>query len=492
MPRKLSDTRTTTPTDGSSRWWSATDRSIAALLGGVCLALSSCFSPRSNPLDPLNPNAATTFTIALCCESTGGLEECLEDTLPQDTFSLRVSSPRSGITLTIWRFDTTGDGSIDLVDTVFATSRLYITPRTRDREIGIAVTAIREDGARGSDSATILPVWRVFSEETGMPQNDVTALAVDSLGDLWAGFEGGFLLHHDGAKWVRQDDPPSPALADLGEVSRILVDAGNDKWIGINESGTGSIGGLMVFDADGGWRDAKIRTFDAIRFILGLAMDGRERLWILTRDHGVYASPLHDTGEPIHRPALDSLFFSEEYLRTEGYRSKPLVIASVATTPDGGVWLGSKNHGLICDHGTGRWINYTSLAVDTARNRVRSELPADQITALAGAPDGSVWVGTLGGLVHYRPDRQQWEVTRVGQAFLAERDKVRTIAVARSGEVWVGMVQGLVRIAPDGSWEKFTTDNSPLPHNSVGDIVIAPTGTVWIATDGGVVRYHRY
>jgi ligand-binding sensor domain-containing protein len=101
-------------------------------------------------------------------------------------------------------------------------------------------------------------------------------------------------------------------------------------------------------------------------------------------------------------------------------------------------------------------------------------------------------VGTPGGLVHYLPHEQRWEITRPGEGFFAERDKVRAIAVASSGETWVGMRHGLVCIGPDGSWKKHTIDNSGLPDNMVSDIAIASGGSVWVATEGGVVRYHRY
>lgn len=65
-----------------------------------------------------------------------------------------------------------------------------------------------------------------------------------------------------------------------------------------------------------------------------------------------------------------------------------LPLTLIAVAPDGSVWLGS-DEGLI--HWTGtRWTYFAG----------KRWLPDDRITAIAPAADGSVWAGTLHGLAH--------------------------------------------------------------------------------------------
>ncbi|MBD3315022.1 MAG: hypothetical protein GF344_04490 [Chitinivibrionales bacterium] len=453
-----------------------TDVKVVTFVALSIFLPGSCFAPRLNPLDPENPNTATSFSVKVRHDFAG------TDTLSDvDTFSLEVFSAEHDVALTIWEFDTCGDGSIDVVDTLFASSRIYMAPWGRTREIKVNATVVGEAGARGRDSITILPRWRPFDTLAGIDAGEVSALAVDSNNIPWVGFMGGVLARYDGRTWEKNSAP----VARPGKVSAILVNEDNSKWIGINagESGVNANGGLWLLSVDNRWM---LNTSD-IRYISGLGRENRERLWLLAHDRGVFS--LEVGGGSIDTIKFDTLFWEADLLDTI-----PTTAINVGTSPDGDVWLGTQSRGLFYRSDKGIWHNYSSAgSIDAAGNALDFELPADRVDALAVAPDNSVWISSGGALIHYHPDHGVLDVTVQGQKFLNKPDKIRSIAFSPSGEIWVGMWSGLACIDPDGTWQKFTTDNSGLPHNSVENITLDRQNNVWLMTGkGGVVRYHRY
>jgi ligand-binding sensor domain-containing protein len=80
-----------------------------------------------------------------------------------------------------------------------------------------------------------------------------------------------------------------------------------------------------------------------------------------------------------------------------------------------------------------------------------------------------------------------------GSGFNAlENDVVKAIAVDGANRKWFGTEQGLwlFNENADESLLHFTTENSPLPSNSIVDVTVNDrTGEVFVATAAGVVSY---
>ncbi len=108
---------------------------------------------------------------------------------------------------------------------------------------------------------------------------------------------------------------------------------------------------------------------------------------------------------------------------------------------------GARRHWLATDQGVG--------AYDTRTRQFTLWEPADglpwhEITAIAPAPDGTVWLGTTRGLLHLLPNwddppRSTWEV-RQGRRFVPH-DHVHDVAVDTGGDVWVATEGGVGQIA---------------------------------------------
>ena len=185
------------------------------------------------------------------------------------------------------------------------------------------------------------------------------------------------------------------------------------------------------------------------------------------------------------------------------------VIRSLAPTPDGGMWIGTMT-GLV-RYDRGRFTSYRNqsdwdrdiydlgitgdgdvwfssdlglrrLTVDehgrkSHRNYTTADgLPSNGITGLAGSPDGTLWVGTRAGLVHFSHDRfltfPGWKP--------GKSENIVTLALGRHGDVWVGTDDGSIGRWIGGrlvaAWQGASTHGS-----SVVNLHEDTDGTLWIA-----------
>ncbi|MEJ2150557.1 MAG: two-component regulator propeller domain-containing protein, partial [Chloroflexota bacterium] len=172
------------------------------------------------------------------------------------------------------------------------------------------------------------------------------------------------------------------------------------------------------------------------------------------------------------------------------------VVWAIAITPDGALWFGTEG-GLSRFDGDS-WTVYT----------MEDGLGQDFVTSLAVAPDGALWVGTWGGGVsRFDPAEGTW-TTYAGESGLTQV-YVLSVAVDVDGVVWVGArlpiepkdsaSGGIFRFDgegnPDATWTFYSADiwatkglNDDVLGDWVYDILVAPDGALWSATDGGVLQ----
>lgn len=199
-------------------------------------------------------------------------------------------------------------------------------------------------------------------------------------------------------------------------------------------------------------------------------------------------------------------------------------IASIAAGPDA-VWAGTMSGGIV------RW---TPDGRSFRRWTKADGLPNEFVTAIAPAPDGTVWA-VIGGrqvlaraetLAHFNgtvwteiplpvwlegnigPTRRAaaaegdgvWVASSVGLGYYDGRrwtqtsaadgslpdDGVRDVVLAPDGVLWVATAAGLATRAPDGSWSTIPSDTG-LPYETTV-VHIAPGGDVWVGISDGVMR----
>ncbi len=142
-------------------------------------------------------------------------------------------------------------------------------------------------------------------------------------------------------------------------------------------------------------------------------------------------------------------------------------VLAMAQTPDGRVWLGTRDDGLYC--------------VDKGRvSSFSPKLNNQKINALLPIKNGGLWVGTDNGL--YFIDRN----AQLSTEFQPLTRKLQILALIRDhlGNVWAGTDHGLLRITADGS---VATDElrSGTGH-AVSALYEDEDGDLWLGGEQGV------
>jgi len=131
-------------------------------------------------------------------------------------------------------------------------------------------------------------------------------------------------------------------------------------------------------------------------------------------------------------------------------------------------------------------------------------LPDAKVNAMVEDKRGEIWVGTDRGVVHYlfpdqiingtANDRRAEFLRKANSDSLLLRDLHATcIAVDAANRKWIGSEgDGVWLVSPNGDkvLNHFTVDNSPLISNNIISLAVDDqTGTVYMATDKGLVSY---
>ncbi|MDB4798711.1 ATP-binding protein [Verrucomicrobia bacterium] len=144
--------------------------------------------------------------------------------------------------------------------------------------------------------------------------------------------------------------------------------------------------------------------------------------------------------------------------------------SAVHGAPDGKLWIGSVGSLQVYD---GReFKKYAS-----------SELTGIHIRTIRHAADGSIWIGTNTGVNRCR--NGQIENFSLGAA--AAGVNVASIVSGSDGVVWFGTSNGLVSY--DGERLATFGVREGLPSNVVTSLLKSRDGTLWVGTDNGLVSY---
>ncbi|MCB0519429.1 MAG: hypothetical protein H6577_27115 [Lewinellaceae bacterium] len=155
-------------------------------------------------------------------------------------------------------------------------------------------------------------------------------------------------------------------------------------------------------------------------------------------------------------------------------------ISSITEDLHGDIWFGWEGGGL------GKWVRsadtiatfYPDLNVDHSFK--------NNITSMATAPDGRLWLGTAGyGIFAFHPDSMLFAnyTSRDGLT----HDYVTSLAVGCNGEIWVGTRNGLSRLDPrTGKIHRFYEQHG-IPSNHIYTVkpMTDDPCRVFIGSEGG-------
>ena len=221
--------------------------------------------------------------------------------------------------------------------------------------------------------------------------------------------------------------------------------------------------------------------------VAGLAFDSKNRLWVGNHLAERPISVLLPDGKwKSFRPSCGETQLHEVVVDGNGYK-----------------WLVSSSSSsgiLVFDEGNIDNDQDDRCRLFTSGN---SNLPTNVVNCLAVDLDGDVWAGTAQGIVIFECGRNAFEpsvcqgtLRPVEQdgflEYLLSTEDVQAIAVDGANRKWVGTKRGVFLLSADGreQLERFTTENAPLPDNSINHIAVdQASGRVYIGTERGIISY---
>jgi len=371
----------------------------------------------------------------------------------------------------------------------FSTSRDRRKERTRFLRLLLAtLTALSfVSSAYAVDpSRALLQYLRYqWSAENGFTGGQVNAFAQTQDGYLWIGTAKG-LFRFDGLNFVtaQQLDPASPSITG---VLGLTTDGDGNLWVRTQ--------GSVLRYRDGAFVDV-MSDIAPGSFITAMsrAIDGGVLLSNLMHGEILYA-----------RGGFKSLASSKTLLTA--------LVISIAQTPDGKIWIGTRSDGLFC-LSNGQITSITEGLPDRKINSLlpmkdnklwigtdngialwngsgisTSDVPPSlshvQISALMQDRDANVWVGTPRGLLRLNAS---------GVSLLQEPDKqsigeINALLEDREGNLWIGGARGIERLR-DSPFVTYSVSEG-LPSESDGPIFVDSDDRIWFGPPNGGLYWMR-
>ena len=219
----------------------------------------------------------------------------------------------------------------------------------------------KADAAPGTTASTASAeqytrrIWRI---QDGLPEDTVQAVQQSRDGYLWIGTTGG-LVQFDGSRFHLYDHTTTPALID-NSVFCILTARDGSLWIGTD-------GGGLAHLTNGVFRAYSRASGLSNSFVRSLIEDGQGRIWIGT-DGGLF----------------------------QMVNNKLRQVDTSSYAPTFAV------HSIIEDHQHRVWVGGSSLLVFDQHGVSEKQLPGrdseNRVKSIVETKDGTIWVGTVGGL----------------------------------------------------------------------------------------------
>jgi signal transduction histidine kinase/ligand-binding sensor domain-containing protein len=325
--------------------------------------------------------------------------------------------------------------------------------------------------------------WRRFWLPRHLAKPYATALIEQPDGTVWAGSagEGLFRFSHDRLSTVNASSGLSDNL-----VQSLLVDTEGNLWVG----------------ASGGLNRLRLSNFsvlgqnEGLRYgpVFGLAEVAQGTLWAGKPADGLYTwggrsfnRIMAEDSSPNYSE-INSLLATRDgscwaggargLLHFNNPKDSPappdptaLAGSEVISLAEGAnvVWAGTADGTLWCLR-AGAW----SLKTNYCQKRA--------ITALAPGTDGSIWVGTDGaGLTRFK-DAESEHLDKTSGLL---SDVIRTLYLDAQNTLWIGSAGGGLSRLQNGLLTTFTT-REKLPDNTISQILEDDTGNLWLGTSRGI------
>ncbi len=298
----------------------------------------------------------------------------------------------------------------------------------------------------------------------------------------------GVSRYQDGEGW---DFVPSGDLFDVRNFVHVAINPQDAGQLYVSSFNGGLVEIIdavptILYDENNSTLEPVPTTTDDVR-VNGASFDRDGNLWVTNARSPVGLQRVSPGGQ-------FTTFNTEEILAGTDANLDALVISS-----DGNVFFGTDTRGVVAYNPS------SNVFARLAGEDGAANLPIDDIRSLAIDRNGSLWIGTRLGLRVLFGPSQIFEDPLISSnaiVFLQDglaqellNDQVVTdIIVDGSNNKWLATADsGVFYVSPNGQETifHFTTDNSPLPSNTVQSVAIDPeTGSVYFGTLRGMVSFN--
>ncbi|HLS94965.1 MAG TPA: two-component regulator propeller domain-containing protein [Sphingobacterium sp.] len=250
-----------------------------------------------------------------------------------------------------------------------------------------------------------------FSNRGNVLNNAVAwGLVADDNNKLWIGTDGGGINVFNAGKRVQILDKANGQLKD-NAILAAMKDRDGDLWFGTFD------GYIYVFDPSGK-RKAEFQIVDRTADVRSIYQDKTGNIWIGSTS-GLYRYNKKDATGKLEKP--------EANIHLE-------LVRAISEDNNGLLWLGFFGQGLF--------ILDKDLHVVTSHT-IHNGLPSNTINHIYKARNGSMWVATSEGLMHF-VDKDH--ATLYGEENGLQNQDVRAITEDSIGNIWISTNSGICRL----------------------------------------------
>jgi len=294
-----------------------------------------------------------------------------------------------------------------------------------------------------------------IGDQLGMTGNNtdhsVNGMAGDRNGNIWIGTDRNGLIRAN-VNTLEMEPVAPRAINNIAQmpsqevigIQSVYIDDTDLLWIGTEKSG-------LAYYGDNIYKFQSLINGD----ITAIAEDEAGKIWYGTGDKGIidYDGPL------------------------ASYK-----VTCMTTTPDGSLWVGSKQNGIT------RIKDGNSTFYSTARDSMKTVID-DHINALSSDKSGNLWIATNGGLQVYNPKMNTFSSYTKENGML-NTNNITSLFYGTNNSLLIGTAEGLVILNLSNREKTVLTGNSSnvesFTNNYITQVYEDSRGLLWIGTREGI------
>ncbi len=307
----------------------------------------------------------------------------------------------------------------------------------------------------------------IFSQEDGLPNNQIHCVFQDSRGWMWIGTSQG-LSRFDGYSFVNYLPDPNDSNSLNGNLVRVIKEGRNGNLLVGTENG-----GLNIFDRQKLRFMHPLQNYPEFRLkevsVNAIQTDESGNIWIGT-DFNIFKIDTSGNVIDLKLKIKDSdLYFTGNYVRNLQFDNL------------GKLWIGT-NDGVFIYNPVNNEMAEFKLPYDESQNKEIWEIYLDD--------EGLIWIGTYssGVFLVYPETKKAEPVSLTPKSRRSET--VRSISKGLYGEYWIGTRGGLYTWSKSrgvtGFYQHDERKQRSLSNNSILCIFHDNKGETWIGTRGGL------